>query len=114
MNNIILIYVGFLSVDYFWTTSGFSLYNEVGASTVVDPAPGRSPGPPDIQESLNEVIKIGDQIANDCELNGTFKNESEDVGLTFSISHPLFSVEELVPELTYQGMFVGSKLNLSF
>lgn len=61
-----------------------------------DPAPGRSPGPPILEEdSFNNVT-------SKCRLNGTINNEESEI-VRLSVSHALFKTDVLVPGVDYQG-----------
>lgn len=102
MNTIILIFVGLSTVNSFWIANGFSL-NPPGGAAVGDPAPGRSPGPPDLPEETVELKKDSDDFFSNCELHGTLKETDNDVELNFTLYHPLFDTEELVQGLVYEG-----------
>lgn len=93
MKNFIYLFITFVVLDLFWNING---------SAVGDPAPGRSPGPPDIQENLDSN-KIAVNINSNCDLQGTFKDVDHDNGLNFTIDHSVFKTAELVPGITYQG-----------
>lgn len=108
MNKIVLIFVGLLTVENFWMANGFSL-NPPGGAAVSDPAPGRSPGPPDPPEVSEDAVsfeKVSDVVLSKCELHGTLKESDHDVDFNFTISHPLYSTEELVQGLVYEGRFL--------
>lgn len=111
MSTIFLFYFGLIFVNHRWVTNGIAL-NPAGGSPVGDPAPGRSPGPPDVWEDVKEIKDAGDNVSSNCELRGTVKDPSDDFELNFTISHPLFSTEEVMPGVIYQGMLLNEQINI--
>lgn len=111
MNLNILLYMGLLILDNYGVADGVSI-NPTGGSAVGDPAPGRSPGPPDFSQQKNELGEIPAEVVTNCELEGSGNNTENELSFNFTIYHKLFSTEHLVPGLIYEGMlkklFVGS------
>lgn len=105
MNKIILIFIGLSTVDCFWMANGFSL-NPTGGASMGDPAPGRSPGPPEVPEEPVELRKVSGEVLSQCELHGTLKETGQDLDFNFTIYHPLFGTEELVQGLVYEGRWM--------
>lgn len=109
MNKIILIFIGLSAFDCFWMANGVSL-NPSGGASVGDPAPGRSPGPPDLPEETLQSTKVSEEVSSKCELHGTLKETDQDLDFNFTIHHPLFRTEELVQGLVYEGRWIQYKI----
>lgn len=82
-----------------------------------DPAPGRSPGPPEIISprfrSLDDteptVLLRSDGAEDDCALEGAVVDAPKGA-INFSVNHELFKTELLVPGIIYEGMFLRLRI----
>lgn len=66
-----------------------------------DPAPGRSPGPPEVPDDTTVLI-TSETAYEDCRLRGELAAD-ENNQLNVSVSHPLFKSDVLVPGIVYEG-----------
>lgn len=110
MNIILLFFTILFILSVCWYCDGFSL-NSSGGGVSGDPAPGRSPGPPnnmtnDLNNESDVPVKetgYSDLMneEDECELDGTLKGDENRI--IFNISHQLFERKFLVPGVVYQG-----------
>lgn len=82
-----------------------------GGETEGDPAPGRSPGPPEvIAPSFNDfkiietTILPTSETIDDCTLEGDTVDDPRGF-VNISINHALFKSDWLISGITYQGKF---------
>lgn len=109
MNNVILFFITLLTlkIDYFCNGMGNPSENGVVDG---DPAPGRSPGPPEItndehgvDDDLPTILLTSDKIDDSvCSLQGDVTLPEEDV-VNITVNHKLFQSDTVVPGLIYQG-----------
>lgn len=108
MNNILFfITLLTLNIDYFCNVMGNTFESGVVDG---DPAPGRSPGPPEIsngehgvEDDLPTILLTSDKTDNSrCSLEGDAKLIEEDI-VNLTISHKLFKSDAVVPGIVYQG-----------
>lgn len=81
-----------------------------GGGVEGDPAPGRSPGPPEIISSRHKAVDEleptellkSETAGDDCTLVGDVADDPRGA-VNISVSHELFKSDLLVPGIVYQG-----------
>lgn len=99
--SILLLILLFALKDYPYSSGRIIQPASSGGRHEDDPAPGRSPGPPEIPDETTVLI-TSETAYEDCRLRGELTTD-ENNQLNVSISHPLFKSDVLVPGIVYEG-----------
>ncbi|KAG5899376.1 hypothetical protein JTB14_036865 [Gonioctena quinquepunctata] len=103
-HSVLLLSIGLLCSNFCHISYGFSL-NPSRYSGNGDPAPGRSPGPPYLENGdhvAGTEVPEDQDVKSECQLDGTFEHIERTV-VNVTVAHHLFKTDVVVPGVTYEG-----------